>query len=85
MLDKQADPARSKDKIHPQAVARAVSELASARRGLRLRHRPEHALVGQLDPRRAARSGSSARSTTRRSAPRWVRPTACRRWIVRAR
>jgi pyruvate dehydrogenase (quinone) len=28
-LDKQADPARSRDKIHPQAVARAVSDLAS--------------------------------------------------------
>ena len=28
MLDKQADPARSKDRIHPQAVARAVSDLA---------------------------------------------------------
>ena len=28
MLTKQADPARSKDKIHPQAVARAVSDLA---------------------------------------------------------
>jgi pyruvate dehydrogenase (quinone) len=28
-LDKQADPARSKDKIHPQAVARAVSDLAN--------------------------------------------------------
>jgi pyruvate dehydrogenase (quinone) len=28
MLDKQADPARSKDCIHPQAVARAVSDLA---------------------------------------------------------
>jgi pyruvate dehydrogenase (quinone) len=28
MLDKQADPARSKDVIHPQAVARAVSDLA---------------------------------------------------------
>jgi pyruvate dehydrogenase (quinone) len=28
-LDKQADPARSNDKIHPQAVARAVSDLAS--------------------------------------------------------
>ena len=27
-LDKQADPARSNDKIHPQAVARAVSDLA---------------------------------------------------------
>jgi len=27
-LDKQADLARSKDKIHPQAVARAVSDLA---------------------------------------------------------
>jgi pyruvate dehydrogenase (quinone) len=28
MLDKQADPARSKDRIHPQAVARIVSDLA---------------------------------------------------------
>jgi pyruvate dehydrogenase (quinone) len=28
MLDKQADLARSKDRIHPQAVARGVSELA---------------------------------------------------------
>jgi len=30
MLDKQSDPARSKDKIHPQAVARMVSDLAKA-------------------------------------------------------
>ena len=29
MLDKQADPARSVDRIHPQAVARAVSDLAN--------------------------------------------------------
>jgi pyruvate dehydrogenase (quinone) len=29
MLDKQSDPARSKDRIHPQAVARAVSDLAN--------------------------------------------------------
>jgi pyruvate dehydrogenase (quinone) len=28
MLDRQADPARSRDRIHPQAVARAVSDLA---------------------------------------------------------
>ena len=28
MLDKQADPARSRDRIHPQAVARTVSNLA---------------------------------------------------------
>ena len=28
MLDKQADPARTKDKIHPQAVARIVGDLA---------------------------------------------------------
>jgi thiamine pyrophosphate-dependent acetolactate synthase large subunit-like protein len=28
MLDKQADPGRSRDRIHPQAVARAVSDLA---------------------------------------------------------
>ena len=30
MLDRQADLARSKDRIHPQAVARAVSDVASA-------------------------------------------------------
>ena len=29
MLDKQSDPARSADRIHPQAVARAVSDLAT--------------------------------------------------------
>src|SRR5271169_6688530 len=29
MLDKQSDLARSKDRIHPQAVARAVGELAA--------------------------------------------------------
>jgi pyruvate dehydrogenase (quinone) len=28
-LDKQSDPARSKDRIHPQAVARTVSDLAA--------------------------------------------------------
>jgi pyruvate dehydrogenase (quinone) len=28
MLDKQADPARSRGRVHPQAVARAVSDLA---------------------------------------------------------
>jgi thiamine pyrophosphate-dependent acetolactate synthase large subunit-like protein len=30
MLDKQADLARSPDKLHPQAVARAVSDIAAA-------------------------------------------------------
>jgi pyruvate dehydrogenase (quinone) len=30
MLDKQSDPGRSKDRIHPQAVARAVSDLAAS-------------------------------------------------------
>jgi pyruvate dehydrogenase (quinone) len=29
MLDRQADPARSKDRIHPQAVARLVGDLAA--------------------------------------------------------
>jgi len=29
MLDRQADPTRSRDRIHPQAVARAVSDLAA--------------------------------------------------------
>jgi pyruvate dehydrogenase (quinone) len=31
MLDKKSDPARSKDRIHPQAVARAVGDLADSR------------------------------------------------------
>lgn len=30
MLDEKADPARSADKVHPQALARAVSDLAAA-------------------------------------------------------
>jgi pyruvate dehydrogenase (quinone) len=30
MLDKQSDPARSRDKVYPQAVARTVSDLAEA-------------------------------------------------------
>jgi pyruvate dehydrogenase (quinone) len=29
LLDRQADPSRSKDRIHPQAVARAVGDLAA--------------------------------------------------------
>lgn len=29
MLEKKADPARSKDRVHPQALARAVSDLAA--------------------------------------------------------
>ena len=49
MLDRQADLGRSTDRIHPQAVARMVSDLADRGRGLRPRHRPQHALVGQLD------------------------------------
>ena len=28
MLERQSDPTRSRDKLHPQAVARAVSDLA---------------------------------------------------------
>jgi hypothetical protein len=32
MQDKQSDPARSKDRIHPQAVARTVSDLAGSLR-----------------------------------------------------
>jgi pyruvate dehydrogenase (quinone) len=30
MLDKQSDPTRSRDRVHPQAVARTVSDLAKA-------------------------------------------------------
>ena len=49
MLDRQADLGRSTDRIHPQAVARIVGDLAERSAGLRPGHRPQHALVGQLD------------------------------------
>ena len=44
MQDKQADPARSKDRIHPQAVARMVSDLAKRDAVFVIE------MVGQLDP-----------------------------------
>ena len=81
MLDKQADPARSLDRIHPQAVARAVSDLA------------KRDAVFTFDSRcgrpigyaKADHNGSSARSTTPRSERRSARPTASRRSIARVR
>ena len=53
VLDRQADPGRQPDKIHPQAVA-GSSATRRRGRGVRVRHRAQHALVGQLDPPRGS-------------------------------
>ena len=85
MLDKQSDPARSMDRIHPQAVARG---------GQRSRQDPTRSSSSTpgstpygrpTGSGRADRSGSSARSTMPRSERRSVRPTASRRSTARAR
>ena len=84
MLDKQSDLARSKDKIHPQAVARAVSDLANADAtfvfdtGL-------NTLWSGTGFVRMVRNALSGRSTMRLSAPRWVRRMGCRPWTANAR
>ena len=84
MLDKQADPARSKDHIHPQAVARAVSDLAkpdavfTLDTGLNTLWSANW--IGNAD-----RSGLSVPSTTRPWERRLARPTGYRHWIARAR
>jgi pyruvate dehydrogenase (quinone) len=49
MLNKQSDPARSKDVIHPQAVARAASDLAKRDAVFVLDNRSQHIVVGELD------------------------------------
>jgi thiamine pyrophosphate-dependent acetolactate synthase large subunit-like protein len=50
MLDRQSGLRRSKDELHPQTVARAAGRTRPPRCYLRSRHRPQHAVVGQLDP-----------------------------------
>ena len=83
MLDKQSDPARSRDGIHPQAVARAMSDLA-ARDAVFVIDTGLNTLWSATGSARTASSGSSALSTMARSAPRLVRPTAARPSTVRA-
>jgi thiamine pyrophosphate-dependent acetolactate synthase large subunit-like protein len=79
MLDKEADPARSEDRIHPQAVARAVSERYSFSTPVST-HSGRATGSGKVD-----RSGLSVPSTTGPWERRLVRPTGCKRWIARAR
>jgi pyruvate dehydrogenase (quinone) len=84
MLDKQADPARNMDRIHPQAVARAVSDLAkrdavfTLDTGLNtlwsanwIRQSGSQRIIGSFNNAAVGR--------------RLVRPTESRRSIVRAR
>jgi hypothetical protein len=84
MLDKQADLARSKDRIHPQAVARGISELAAPMRS-------SYSIRGSIrcgqptGSGKPDRSASSVRSTTPQWARRSDRPTEFRRWTVRAK
>ena len=84
MLDEQADLARSKDRIHPQAVARAVSDLA----------KPDAIFVSTPVSTRfgpATGSGKVERSellvpsTTGPWGQGLVRPTGYKHWIARAR
>ena len=85
MLDKQADPARNMDRIHPQAVARAVSDLAKRDADFHARYRPEHVYGRPIGYARADRSGSSARFNNAAVGTRLVRQTVSKRSIGRAR
>jgi pyruvate dehydrogenase (quinone) len=84
MLDKQADLARSKDRIHPQAVARAVSDLAKPDAifvfdtglntlwsGNWIRQSGSQRIIGSFN------NGAVGQ--------RLPRPTGYKRWIARAR
>jgi pyruvate dehydrogenase (quinone) len=84
MLDKQSNPARSKDLIHPQAVARAVSDLA-ARNAVCVFDTGLITLWSGNWIRQKASSGSLAPSTIAPSAPRSVRPMASKPSTARAR
>jgi pyruvate dehydrogenase (quinone) len=84
MLDKQSDPARSKDRIHPQAVARAVSDLA-ARDAVFTIDTGLNTLWSGNWIRQSGSSGSSGPLTTVPLAPRLVRPMASRHSIVHAK
>jgi thiamine pyrophosphate-dependent acetolactate synthase large subunit-like protein len=81
MLDKQADPSRSKDHIHPQAVARVVSDLAN--------YPPSTPVSTRSGPPKWIRQSGSQRMigpfNNAVSGRRSVRPTGCRPSIARAR
>jgi pyruvate dehydrogenase (quinone) len=81
MLEKQSDPTRSRDKLHPQAVARAVSDLAkddatfvfdtglnTLWSGNWIRQNGSQRIIGSFN--------------NRRSAPRSRKPTESRRWTA---
>jgi thiamine pyrophosphate-dependent acetolactate synthase large subunit-like protein len=83
-LDQQADLARSADHIHPQAVARAVSDLAN-RDAVFVLDTGLNTLWSANWIRKADRSASSGRSTMVRSERRLGRPMASRRSTARGR
>ena len=82
--DRQSDPARSKDRIHPQAVARLVSDLAK-RDAVFVIDTELNTLWSGNWIRQSGQQRSIGSSTMAPSAPRLVRPTASRRSTVRAR
>ena len=84
MLDKQSNLARSKNLVHPQAVARALSDLA-ARNAVVVVDTGLDTLWSGNWIRQSESSGSSLRSTMAPLVPRSLRPTAFRRSIVRAK
>jgi thiamine pyrophosphate-dependent acetolactate synthase large subunit-like protein len=84
MLDKQADPQRSRDCIHPQAVARAVSDAAKSD-AVFLLDTGINTLWSGNGSGRVDRSGSWLPSTMPPLGLRLVRPTVSRRSIVLAR
>ena len=84
MLDEQADLARSKDRIHPQAVARAVSDLAKPD-AIFVFDTGLNTLWSGTGSGKVERSGLLVPSTTGPWGQRLLRPTGYKRWIARAR
>ena len=84
MLDEQADLARSKDRIHPQAVARAVSDLAKPDAIFVSTPVSTHSGPG-TGSGKVDRSELLVPSTTGPWGQRLLRQTGYKRWIARAR
>jgi pyruvate dehydrogenase (quinone)/pyruvate oxidase len=83
MLAEKADPARSRDTIHPQAVARLLSMRPTTPCSSST---PARSPCGRrTGSASAGPSASPARSTTPPSAPAWESRTACRRWTAAGR
>jgi thiamine pyrophosphate-dependent acetolactate synthase large subunit-like protein len=81
---RQADLARSKNRIHPQALARTVGDLAK-RDAVFVLDTGLNTLWSANWIRQSGCSGLSALSTTPPSDLRWVKPTASRRSIAHVR